>query len=147
MGFALRPAIERDYELLWEIQRTALGPWVAATWGWDEAFQRAYFDEHFDHRSFQIVRIEGADAGFLSYETRDDHVYLSNIALLPPYQGRGIGEEIARFVIERANARDLPVRLQVLRSNPARRFYERLGFRVVGETPTHFQMVRERSST
>ena len=35
----------------------------------------------------------------------------------------------------------LPTRLQVLRVNPARHLYERLGFAVVGETPTHYLMV------
>jgi ribosomal protein S18 acetylase RimI-like enzyme len=35
------------------------------------------------------------------------------------------------------------VTLQVLKVNPARRLYERLGFRVTGETPTHFLMLHE----
>ena len=30
--------------------------------------------------------------------------------------------------------------LRVLRVNPARRLYERLGFEVTGESPTHFEM-------
>ena len=34
----------------------------------------------------------------------------------------------------------LPVRLRVFEVNPARRFYERLGFRVVGQTDTHTLM-------
>jgi len=34
----------------------------------------------------------------------------------------------------------LPVRLRVFRVNPARRFYERLGFVTTGETETHVLM-------
>jgi ribosomal protein S18 acetylase RimI-like enzyme len=143
-GFDLRPATDRDYELLWTIQRIAIGPYVDATWGSDEAFQRRYFDEHFDPRRHQVVVVDGADAGFLSFERRGDHVYLGNVALLPAYQRRGIGAAIVQHVIEQANAAGLPVRLQVLRSNPARRFYERLGFESCGETATHFQLIRKR---
>lgn len=138
--FELRPATALDTELLWEIQRTALGPYVDATWGWDEAFQRRYFDEHFDHRKHRIVVVGGCEAGFLSFEVHSDHVYLGNVALLPHYQGRGIGTAVVRYVLERASEARLPVRLQVLRSNPARRLYERLGFALCGETETHFQM-------
>lgn len=144
--FELRPATAQDHEFLWEVQRTALGPWVDATWGWDEAFQRRYFDEHVDPRKHQIVRVEGTDAGFLSFEARSDHLYLANLALLPRFQRRGIGAELARFVIERAEEQGLPVRLQVLKANPARRFYERLGFSAYDETRTHFLMVRERNA-
>ena len=144
--FELRPATERDYGLLWEIQRTSIGPYVDATWGWDEGFQRRYFDEHFDHRKHQIILVDESDAGFLSFECRDDHLYLGNVALLPAYQGRGIGTEVVRYLIHRANETDLPIRLQVLKSNPARGFYERLGFKLSGETDTHFQLVREQGA-
>ena len=144
--FTLRPATESDYELMWEIQRISLGPYVDATWGWDEAFQRSYFDEHFDHRKHQIIRVEGRDAGFLSVEHREDYVYLGNVALLPDFQNRGIGAVVVRDVITQAEESALSVRLQVLKSNPARRFYERLGFTPYGETETHFQMLRPRGA-
>jgi hypothetical protein len=36
----------------------------------------------------------------------------------------------------------LPVKLRVLKVNPARRLYERLGFIHKGETPTHYLMER-----
>lgn len=39
-----------------------------------------------------------------------------------------------------ASARGLPTRLQVLKVNPARSLYERLGFELVEETQTHYVM-------
>jgi ribosomal protein S18 acetylase RimI-like enzyme len=58
-------------------------------------------------------------------------------------RGRGLGGAIVRSIVEDATRRRSPVRLQVLRPNPARRLYERLGFRVVGETVTHVEMLHE----
>jgi ribosomal protein S18 acetylase RimI-like enzyme len=142
-SFELRPATDADYELVWTIQRTSIGPYVDATFGTTQEVQRAFFDEHFEHRKFQIVRIQGRDAGFLSFEVRDADVYLGNVALLPEWQNRGVGTAIVRFVITQAEAAQLPVRLRVLKSNPARRFYERLGFSCYEETETHYLMVRE----
>jgi ribosomal protein S18 acetylase RimI-like enzyme len=142
----LRPAGEHDRELLWLIQSQSMRPSVEAAWGWDESFQRAYFEEHYGERSRQIVRVDGSDAGVLSFDIRPDHVFLSNVALLPQFQGRGIGTVVIGQVMDEAARLGLPVRLQVLKANRARRLYERLGFRVHAETATHFQMVFEREA-
>lgn len=60
----------------------------------------------------------------------------------PDHQGRGLGTELLRRVLARADARRLPVRLQVLKGNPARRLYRRLGFVDAAETETHHVMER-----
>jgi ribosomal protein S18 acetylase RimI-like enzyme len=136
----LRPAAESDRELLWVIQATSMRPAVEALWGWDEPFQRSYFDEHYGKAPLQIVQVNGRDAGMVSYERRADHVFLRSVALLPEYQGKGIGTKVIQAVMAEASALGLVVRLQVLKTNRARRLYERLGFRTYGETATHYQM-------
>ena len=140
----LRPAGEDDRHLLWLIQCQSLRPAIEATWGWDEALQRRHFEDHWGVCGREIIRIDGADAGMLSVEIRPDHVFLRNIALLPQFQARGIGTKVVRDVMDHASRLGLPVRLQVLKVNRARRLYERLGFREVAETPTHYQMVFDR---
>jgi len=136
----LRPAGESDRELLWLIQSTAMRPAVEATWGWDEAFQRSYFDEHYGTVPLQIVRVNGHDAGMVCCEVGPDYVFLRNVALLPTYQGQGIGTEVIRVVMAEAAGRGVPLRLQVLKTNRAQRLYARLGFHMYAETPTHLQM-------
>jgi ribosomal protein S18 acetylase RimI-like enzyme len=143
MSFDLRPATEQDYDLLWSIQSTAMRPHIEASWRWDDALQRKLFNERFDPRRSEIVRVDGVDAGHLAVEVREDHVFLGSVALLAPFQRQGIGKEVVQYVIERADQLRLPVRLQVLKVNPARRLYERLGFTRCGESETHFQMIRE----
>jgi len=61
-------------------------------------------------------------------------------------KARGVGTSVVRDVMHQASRLGLPLRLQVLKANRARRLYERLGFREVAETPTHFQMMFERKS-
>jgi hypothetical protein len=46
-------------------------------------------------------------------------------------------------LIGEANASSLAVRLNVVRINPARRFYERLGFRVTHEDDRKLYMKRD----
>jgi ribosomal protein S18 acetylase RimI-like enzyme len=141
--FDLRPTEENDRELLWLIQCTSMRPSVEATWGWDESVQRAYFQAHYGEGSRQIIRVDGTDAGVLSFDIRPDHVFLRNVALLPQFQGRGVGTAVISQLMDQAARLGVPIRLQVLKANRARGLYERLGFRVHAETATHFQMVLE----
>jgi len=142
MDFQLRPAAGDDLELLWRIQREALGAYVEAVFGTSEAEQRAFFDAHFDWRDYQIICVGVEDAGFLMWKERGAHVYLANIALLPRFQRRRVGAGVVAHVVERAEALGLPVRLQVLHGNPARNFYARHGFEETGQTQTHVLMRR-----
>jgi hypothetical protein len=49
---------------------------------------------------------------------------------------------LIRRLCDQADAANLPLELQVLKVNPARRLYERLGLTVIGETDTHYLMQR-----
>jgi ribosomal protein S18 acetylase RimI-like enzyme len=137
----LRPATVDDVDWLYTLHRAALGRYVAETWGWDEDAQAQFFRRQFDPTRRQVIVCDGCDAGFLDVERRDDCVALVNIELAPDWQGRGVGSQIIRGLLEEACWWGVPVRLQVLRVNDrARSLYERLGFVVIGETATHFQM-------
>ncbi|MEA2024496.1 MAG: GNAT family N-acetyltransferase [Actinomycetota bacterium] len=140
--FGLRPATSSDVEFLWGTQHRALGDFIAVEFGTSVTEQRAFFDEHFDVDAHEIVLNEGEEIGFLFYEERSDHLYLGNIALVPQYRRRGIGSAILAKIIDEAETAGLPIRLQVLKPNPARQFYEKRGFVVIDETDHHFQMIR-----
>ncbi len=56
------------------------------------------------------------------------------IQILPSRQGGRIGEAVLRELPAEAAREHVPVSLGVLHGNPARRLYERLGFRLAAET-------------
>ncbi|KPJ52054.1 hypothetical protein AMJ39_08800 [candidate division TA06 bacterium DG_24] len=140
-GLALRPATLVDADFLFALKRTTLGEYIARTWGvWDETWQRAYFDQQFEPSGVQIVQFEGEDIGMISVREDEDALFLELVEILPEHQNRGIGTFLIRQVVARARAQGVAIRLHVLKVNPARRLYERLGFRVVRETKTHYVM-------
>lgn len=141
MELRLRPATEADREFLWRLHRATMRPYVEPTWGWDAADQRRRFDEGFDPGGTRIAVVRGAPVGMIRVERREEEVVLAAIEIAPEWQGCGLGTRLVRSVIEDAGGR--PVALRVLRVNPARALYERLGFTVVGETETHYGMKRE----
>ena len=69
-----------------------------------------------------------------------DELYLSQMYIQPALQNRGIGTILVRDLCERANTEGKHLTLDVMNNNRARVFYERLGFRVVGESEYKFEM-------
>jgi ribosomal protein S18 acetylase RimI-like enzyme len=140
---ALRDCREEDRVFVWEVRRQALREYVAAIWGWDEGAQREMFERRFSPSGHQIIVVDGMDAGLLQLVDEGSNLVVGKIELLLEFQRKGVGTVLMKRILGEAQVRRVPVRLQVLRTNtPARRFYERLGFSVSGETDTHFQMER-----
>jgi ribosomal protein S18 acetylase RimI-like enzyme len=141
MKVTLRGATTNDIEFLFRLHRETMQMYVVQTWGqWDEAWQSQYFLDHFDPLSSQIIVAESKDIGVVSTVRRATDIFLSNIELLPAYQRQGIGAQLIRALIADACEKGLPIKLQVLKVNPAQKLYARLGFSVIGETVTHYMM-------
>jgi GNAT superfamily N-acetyltransferase len=144
---ALRPATTADSEFCFAVHRAALGPYVRAVWGWDDAVQRGFHERSFDPGGTQIVTCEHRDAGFLVVERRPSGIYLGRIELLPHYQGRGVGGRLIRELLAEAAGCGQPVELDVLAVNTrAYALYVRLGFRDLGRHGENGVKIRMRWS-
>jgi GNAT superfamily N-acetyltransferase len=63
-----------------------------------------------------------------------------DLAVLPTYQNQGLGSLVLQGVQRQCAKEGLRFRLQVLHANPARRLYDRLGFRMVSQDLLYAQM-------
>ena len=138
-----RPATPDDKELLQRVHRASYRDVVTRQFGtWDDVDQRSRFDKSLVLERSRIVELDGVPIGSMATAEADDHVFLVGIQLFPEYQNRGIGSELVTRELAHAKSLGKPLRLQVLRANDrARALYERLGFRLIGETEHHFQMI------
>ena len=139
-AYSLRPATADDFPFLYDLHVATMRDYVTQTWGWDDAAQREMFAASFQPANSQIITINGLDIGVLAVEHRPDDWFLANFEIAPVAQGQGLGATIIRDLLATAARDGLPARFQVLKVNPARRLYERLGFAITGETPTHYLM-------
>lgn len=139
MRIEFRQISNDDYEFLWQLHNAALKNYVAQTWGWNEDWQKSDFAEKFNPANGEIIVVDGIDAGFWQTIKRQNETVLVSIRILPQFQNRGIGTKLIENLLAVSKN---PVRLQVLKINPARSLYERLGFKVLDETETHFKMVK-----
>lgn len=140
---SLRQARAEDLEFLWDLHVASMKDYVEATWGWDETWQRDNFVSHYEPNSAEIIQCDGEDVGLLTVSSLGAFVFLKQLALLLSHQRKGIGSYLVKDIVTRAHSDRCSVLLQVIKVNPARGLYERLGFRVCGETATHYSMINE----
>ncbi|WP_374686793.1 GNAT family N-acetyltransferase [Promineifilum sp.] len=139
--YSLRPATPEDHDFLYALNRATIREYVEPIWGWHEEWQEEYFRKKFDPQKWQVIQVDGRDAGVLVVEQRPDEVYLGLIELWPEFQGRGVGSAVVNRLKAEAHGRGQPLTLHVLKTNvPARRLYERLGFQVVAEEEYRYRM-------
>ena len=128
----LRPTAAADYAFLADLHKQTFAGYAAQTWGWDEVRLMAEFRQEFADSVRQVVCLGRHKIGSLVVEDDGDSLFLDYLAILPTYQSRGVGTKLIQLLLDEAASRAIPVRLHVLKCNPAKALYERLGFCVVG---------------
>ena len=140
INIQFRQATDDDYDFLWRLHYDTLKPYVEKIWSWDEQWQADRFRQTFDADRNQIIQLDEKDVGVVDAQTRSDDIFLANIQISPQFQRQGIGKAIIITILADANEKQIPVTLQVFKINPARHLYERLGFKIVETTATHYRM-------
>ena len=139
----VRKAQATDSEFVFAVKKAAFREYVEQIWGWDDTYQRDLHNRRFASQDLRIIQFHGTDVGFLSTSSTPDTFKINQLYILPECQGRGIGAVCMKCIIDDASLEQKPVTLQVLKINTrATAFYQRLGFTIVDENSTHFQMKR-----
>jgi ribosomal protein S18 acetylase RimI-like enzyme len=147
---ALRPATAQDEAFLFDLYVCNRQAELHA-WGLDEttlasflqmqfAAQQGAYTTQFPEADHDLVLVDQEPVGRIYVQRAADHLLLVDIALLPEMQGQGVGTWLLRALLEEGVAKNVPVRLQVVVTNPAQRLYERLGFAALGNDGVYEQM-------
>jgi len=133
-----RPASTSDRDFLFELYASTRREEMES-WGWTAEQQTAFLRGQFDARHAcyaasyptaqeSILLDAGVPVGSITVASSPGEIRLVDIALLPEHRNRGIGTLLVSRLIREALSSKAPLRLSVLRGNPAFRLYERLGF-------------------
>ena len=147
---SLRPITAEDDPFLRRLFASTRADELAIT-GWSDeqkaAFCRMQFDaqsahyrKHYADASFDVIERDSVAAGRLLVWRSGKEILIVDIALLPEQRGAGIGTKFLRELQDEAKAVGKPLTIHVERYNPARRLYERLGFKVVEEQEVYLLM-------
>jgi GNAT superfamily N-acetyltransferase len=138
----LRPALDHDFEYCRCIYFHEMG-WMIEELHLDRTAHEASFSRQWNTTQVRIIVVDGTNAGWVQTAREDGEMFLAQMFVESRFQCQGIGTEIMKRLISEATALSLAMRLNVVRINPARRLYERLGFRVTHEDEYKLYMKRD----
>ncbi|MDQ0582311.1 GNAT family N-acetyltransferase [Streptomyces rishiriensis] len=138
-----RPATADDVEAVAEVRAVAMRADLERLGRYDEHRVRQRLRDGFVPAHTRIIELDGVLAGCAALRPADDAHWLEHFYLAPHAQGRGIGTAVLRELLEGADRSALRLRVDVLRGSPARRLYERHGFRFEHEVSVDVFLVRE----
>jgi GNAT superfamily N-acetyltransferase len=140
---SLRPAQAADSEFAYQVLERTMKSYAVATWGkWLEREAREETSADATAGRSQIIQLGTTAVGLLRLDRFETHLQLEQLFVVPEHQRQGIGAAVLQAVVSEGRSQRLPVRLRVLRVNPAKEFYARHGFCVVSETPERLFMER-----
>ncbi len=144
----LRKYTNNDYKFVYEVKKNAYKKYVEECWGeWEEETQQKYFKNFINQvkDNAYIIQYDNNDIGFYNGEILKNGNYeIGNICIIPEYQGKGIGTNILKYMLEKYS--DTNIEIQYFKQNPVGNLYERLGFEKSGETDFHYQMIKSKST-
>ena len=140
MSFTLRPATEQDFEPLLDLSIRVMRDHLERVGRFDPARRRGRMRAAFDGGGMWVIEQGGACLGCIGLEPGSEAVELHSLYLEPAQQGRGLGAAV--FAAAQARHPGRAFHIEVLKESPARRFWERQGFALVGEQPFDWLMAR-----
>lgn len=138
MIFNLRAATADDIEFIYQLRLITMKRDFENTFGWNEDEQRRRAADGIQNA--KIIVVEQKDIGVIKLIPKSNELHLHQMQILPEYQGNGIGTELVRRVLDRAEKLNMLVTLLVLKGAVAKCLYDRLGFYVTDEYENNYKM-------
>ena len=136
----IQQAKAEHYDFALHLYLLTMRPYMQELIVWDEQEQRASFAAQWKREEVRIISVDGKDVGWLQVAELPAEIRLQKFFVSPQYQRSGIGSEVLRNLLATWRSTGKKIVLKVLKNNPARRLYERLGFSVVAEAGVIFRM-------
>ncbi|ALO45206.1 GNAT family N-acetyltransferase [Pseudohongiella spirulinae] len=153
-----RKAKPDDMDWAYQLFRATMKEYIDQTWGWNELFQRHGFDENIRSSGLIIVSLTDRSVqgntprditqpitqiGAYSLKQKTDHLLLDMLLVAPQWQRHGYGSQILQHILQQGKSDAQPIRLSVLRNNPAYHFYCHHGFTVESQDAFRYRMILE----
>lgn len=145
INYTLKPYTKNDYQFVYDLKKEAYKHYVELNYGpWNEEQQLELFNNFIDSRQefIHILMVDDEPIGFVDgQDISATEFEQGNICIAKLYQNKGIGTDFLTKLINSHPTQNISLR--VFKQNPAQNLYKRLGFEIVGETKTHFNMLRK----
>ena len=141
MRISFRPARPQDFDYCANLYFAGMERSIREL-NLDMAAQTANFRQRWEVTQVRIITLDGADIGWLQSTTQGDALFLAQLFVDAPFRRQGTGTEVMNRIMDEAACAGQAVTLGVVKTNPALRLYDRLGFQITHEDDRKFYMRR-----
>lgn len=141
MNLSLRKAVESDLDFLINLRHATMRDHLEKA-GMPTTYE-AYVDRiQYKFECANIIILDDIPVGLFKaeYQPENNVWYLVQIQIHPGYQNASLGSQLIRSLIGKAQQTNAVVGLSVIKTNPAYKLYQRLGFEKVGENKFEYEL-------
>lgn len=142
MNIEFRNLEYNDVDFILKLKELCFKWYIETIYGWDINIQREKtiyeLDEHI--RDMRIIKLDNKDIGVTTFYEEESTYVVGMIMIHPDYQNKGIATNIIKEYIQTAKNKNKRIIIKTYKKNPAKKLYERLGFRIYNEDKTHVHM-------
>ncbi|WP_313369862.1 GNAT family N-acetyltransferase [Achromobacter animicus] len=137
------PAAEADFEALLALRIEAMRDSLERLGRFDPDRARARLRGTFRPECTWHIEEDGKRIGFYCLRPEGEGLRLDHLYVHPSAQGRGVGGQVLRRILQDADRRGVGVTLSALRGSDSNRFYRRHGFVQTGEGEWDIDYLRD----
>lgn len=103
--------------------------------------QQQDYTRRYPHSRHVVLLLDGVPVGKLHTNLTNEELRGLEIIIAPEYRSYGIGTHVLKILMDEAQSAGVPFRHAVFKTNlRALSLYQRLGFEIVDEIPSHYLM-------
>ena len=136
---SFRNVLFDDCEYILNLKELCLKWYIEIIYGWDTNIQREKTKHELEkHKEdMRIIIVNNKDVGITTFYEENGEYVVGLIMVHPDCQGLGIGSKIINEYINIAKKEKKRIIIKTYKLNPAKKLYERLGFKIYNEDDTH----------
>ena len=139
MKITFRNCEYNDCDFILNLKELGMKWYIEKIYGWDTDIQREKTKHEIENHKndMRIIEIDNNDVGVTTFYEENNEYVVGLIIVHPDYRGKGVATNIIKKYIDIAKKNNKNIKIKTYKFNPAKKLYERLGFKIYNEDDTH----------
>ena len=139
MKITFRNCEYNDCDFILNLKELGMKWYIEKIYGWDTDIQREKTKHEIENHKndMRIIEIDNNDIGVTTFYEENNEYVVGLIIVHPDYRGKGVATNIIKKYIDIAKKNNKNIKIKTYKFNPAKKLYERLGFKIYKEDDTH----------
>lgn len=139
MKIEFRKCKQNDVSFILELKELGMKWYIEKIYGWNIEIQKEKTKREIEKfiDTMKIIVVDNQDIGVTNFFEDEGKYHVGLIIVHPDYQGKGIATKIINDYIDIAKKEQKEILIKTYKYNPAKKLYEKLGFKQYDGDDTH----------